>query len=603
MASFVHAQEFNSTQEVIGDLRISLIEKRITNDTIATYRHYIERLVKRGNYIQADSLLTSIVPVVQTLNDSSSLADIYKVRANMYKLQRRFPKALEDYLWLKKYYESKKAQNDIVEIYTLLAEYYRAARNFNLMDVHLNIAEEIIKKYPIDKKNIAYWYGRKASLFTESINNYDSTIFYAEKSIALADESGDLYTKALALNEIGFIRLNHNDELTTSLKYLYESKDLLFKDERYRDYVQVMHNIALGINENDSDETLRILEQIIPLQVENNWYSPLIASLSLARYHYDLKQNFEKSDEAMHKIYQARIDELSSEKAIAVNELALTYANQLTKKELEVQSQKTQLAEAESLSNRRSFAISAIIAFFLAVISVIVFNVNRKFRKKNALLELRKTEIETTNTKLEKALKQQKALYKELNHRVKNNLTVLTGLIYLQESFDSEDNLKTSMTKLRNRIKSMAIAHESLYNSETEGKINFAAYLSDLFEELKSALTKEENVKTEIDCTDFDLELKHAVPLAMIMNELFTNSIKHGFKVNKEGLIHIKGQITDDQIIIDYKDNGSGYHPHKKKEFGLQLVELLLEQFDAIYEDKSSEAGFNIVLTFPNTIS
>lgn len=599
------AQEFISPSQVLEEFSYELQNIEQYQDTVHVYLDFIKRLIKRGNYNKADSILQRSEQGFTSLGDSSILAELYEHRAFMYKVQRRYPKSLEDYLWLKTYYQRKNDDDALAKVYSLLAEYYRALSKYELMYKHLMLANDILKKSPLNKSNLAYWNGRMASWFTEYNGNTDSVEFYAKKSLELSIESGDYYTQALALNEIGFIALNLKKNDSLYLGNLKESMDIMQELERYRDYVDVANNYVRAITKTDRELALQLLEKIIPLEVENNWYSPMITSLNLIRDQYQHLGMMKEFDESMHKIYQARIDEIQSVNEVAVNDLALTYINQLTEQELQIQEQKTELAEVTAENNQRAFEITAIIALFMSIIALLIYRFNRNIHKKNKQLSQQRDKIQQSNLELEKSLSQQTLLYKELNHRVKNNLSLLTGLVYMQEVREDRNDFKETLGTLRNRIKSIALAHENLYNLESQSKIDFQVYLEGLFRELQNALMDAQKVEIIIRCPDFELEIQEAIPIAMIINELFTNSVKHGLKNVNSGQIKVKGYFDQDRAVIEYSDNGCGISKtaSKRKNLGLKLVSLLLDQLDATLEDVLPEKGVHFKILVPNPVT
>ncbi len=601
----ITGQEIIPPGQVIGEFTRMLQENGSNPDTIPIYVNYVKRLIARGNYPQADSLLTIAQPGFEALGDSALLAEIYKERAFMYKVQRRFPKSLEDYLWLKGYYERREDKNALIEIYSLIAEYYRAFRGFDQMDKHLQLAEDLFDEVNPSNANLAYWYSRKAAWSTEALGNSDSVEFYAKEGLRLAIEANDIYTQALTLNELGFLGMNRKDDRQVFLSHFNRAKDLLYEHERYRDYVDVVNNIASYTSFSNPEEALEILEYIIPIEEENGWYIPKIRSLEMIRSLYTYFGRPKDSDIALNQIYLARIDEMSTAHAIAVNDLALSYEKDLAEKELEVQQQKTEAAETEAENNKTAFIIAAIIAGLLLLISILIYQVYLRFRKKNEQLNQQQDQIKKANTELEKSLAHQTTLYKELNHRVKNNLSVLTGLIYLQEVREDSDDFKKILGTLRSRIKSMALVHENLYNSESEDKIDFQVYLRLLFQELEGSLSVQHTLHTHLECPNFKLGLAQAVPLAMIINELFTNSIKHGFKGKEQANIHVKAYFDSQDGIVEYLDDGVGLPADEsgKKTLGLRLVQLLIEQLDASFEDHSQASGVHYKLRIPKLVA
>lgn len=593
------SQDFISLKKVEMAFDSTMLTASNSNDSIYGYRVFVERFINRGNLNKVDSLLSYVIPYVESKQDSSILADLIKQRAFMYKVQGRFPKSLEGYLWLIDFHKRRNNLNELAESYSLLAEFYRATSQFDLMEFHLKLAEDIIKDYEVDEQYVAYWYSRKAAFATEYRGGPDSVLYFSQKALQLATSSGDIYTQALALNEIGFLHYNSRTAPELYFDFLGRSKDLLLANEYYLEYVFVMNNLARAIGHTDPQAGVDILENIIPIEEENGWYAQLSNSLGLIQSHYIQLGLVDKIDEAKHQQFKANIAQLKISNAMAVSDLALTYENELRKTELEIQEQKTALAEVSAKNNKNAFATTAIIAFSLAIITTIVFVVNRKFKKQNELLDNKSKTIAEANEKLEKALRQQTALYKELNHRVKNNLTVLSGLVHLQELEATEKNSQNSFANLRGRIKSMAIAHESLYSNNFNDTIDLSSYIKQLFDQLKSALTQKQKIDIDINLPVNFIEINQVIPLAIILNELFTNSIKHAFKTTKNGAIRIYGEQYDDSFLLDYRDNGSGYTGTKKDNLGFELIALLMEQLEGHIEDSTSDKGVHIQLKFP----
>lgn len=597
-------QSIEGPEKILTEFRnelINLENRKI--DSLEIYRRYAKKLTKRGNFLHADTLFRQLSTMIKDINDSSIIADIYKDRAFMYKVQRKFTLSLEDYLWLKSYYEQKNDGQAKIEIYTLLAEYYRAVWKYDLTNSHLKLAEEMFKTIEPSTKNLAYWYSRKAAWSNEALGNQDSVVYYAQKGLDLAKNTDDFYTQALLLNELGYSYLGQKKEEAYFLDFFYKARDLLYEHEYYRDYIDVMNNISgYYFLKGDNEKTIKIIEDILPIEEINQWYDPLVTSISRACAIYQSRGEKEKFDLGLHKYYEASLKNMESIHAVALDELFINYEKNLAIKELEVQAQKTKVAQKEALSNKRAFIISMVIAVVLLLLALISFQISLRFRRKNELLSEQRNQIQIVNSELEKSLEQQRLLFKELNHRVKNNLSILTGLIYLQEVAEGNENLKTTLGTLRNRIKSMALAHESLYNAEQVEKIDFQNYLNALFLDLTAALSFGNKIKVQIDCEGFKLDLKQAVPVAMIINELFTNSIKHGYKESQQGIITVKAYHGEAFSTIEYTDDGVGFGKKdaKNRTLGLRLVNLLSEQLDAKLIDRSEEKGVSFLIEIPN---
>ncbi len=196
----------------------------------------------------------------------------------------------------------------------------------------------------------------------------------------------------------------------------------------------------------------------------------------------------------------------------------------------------------------------------------------------------------TERKKAEEALlEMEKIRKKEIHHRVKNNLQVISSLLYLaSENFEDPDVIEAFMDS-RNRVRSMALIHEELYQSEDITSIDFSDYTEKLLDYLsKSYRTKNKNIKLSSNVENVNLGIDTAVPLGMIINELVLNSLKHAFSERKEGEISVELSVLKGKILLKIKDNGIGLPPEidyrTTESLGLQLVVTLVDQIDGTIE-------------------
>ncbi len=223
-----------------------------------------------------------------------------------------------------------------------------------------------------------------------------------------------------------------------------------------------------------------------------------------------------------------------------------------------------------------------IIIFALAVIVIIVlvsfylFQLNRKNRRLSKRNEL---------------------LLKEQNHRVKNNLQMISSLLSLQSQKLLSSDAKEALTDSQARVNSVALLHRMLYEGEQVGFVDVATYLRSLTEEVKYASHRELEVQLEVS-QNLLLKVERATSLGLIINELMTNSIKHARTVDQLCIsISIIG--SEDQIILDYQDNGEEMDIgawESSDSFGNQLIKIQTEQMNGQVKI-SSKNGFNYQLT------
>ena len=226
----------------------------------------------------------------------------------------------------------------------------------------------------------------------------------------------------------------------------------------------------------------------------------------------------------------------------------------------------------------------------------------KKIRILEDMVENNTRELFLFNQKLLSKNKEKDTLLKEIHHRVKNNLQIITGLLSLQSYYIEDNQLKTIFSNSQIRINSMALVHEMLYQTENLSKINYKNYLNDLASALCSTLNKTNKVSILIDCEEIFFSIESAVPLGLLVNEILTNSFKHGFNsLNGEVYIRIKKIDASNEFRLEIGDNGIGYSEEinsKNNSLGLKLIQNLSKQLGGKILKDNNKKGTNYILNF-----
>lgn len=215
-------------------------------------------------------------------------------------------------------------------------------------------------------------------------------------------------------------------------------------------------------------------------------------------------------------------------------------------------------------------------------------------------LALETSHRQRVTRELKEALEVQKSLMKEFQHRVKNNFAVISSLINLEGEKAKDEYHKALFQESRNRLDSIAKLHELLYKSKSYTSINLKEYLEEILQNLTesfSATHKGIEVKVNID--DVVLGVSTAIPVALILNELVTNSYKHAFNDKQNGMIDVKLSEKDKEIKLTVKDSGGGFDRSalKNTTVGLHILDDLVNQIDATLNYRS-ESGTLAVVCF-----
>ena len=204
---------------------------------------------------------------------------------------------------------------------------------------------------------------------------------------------------------------------------------------------------------------------------------------------------------------------------------------------------------------------------------------------------------------LRDSLREKEALLKEVHHRVKNNLQVITSLLRLEAGRSAEPATRTVLQEMQGRIRSMALLHETLYRSADFARVDMADYLRQLATQLHRAQnTRPGAIRLQLDLAPVTLEAEQAIPCGLIVNELLTNSLKHGFPEGATGEIRIVLRTgADGRVRLEVGDTGTGLpadlEERKQRSLGLQLVSDLVRQVQGTLETGGPGPGTRFVIT------
>ena len=181
-------------------------------------------------------------------------------------------------------------------------------------------------------------------------------------------------------------------------------------------------------------------------------------------------------------------------------------------------------------------------------------------------------------------MEEKELLLKEIHHRVKNNLNVISSLLNLQSKYIKDKAALEVFKESQRRARSMALIHKMLYQSVDLKCINFGEYIETLTEELFRTYATGDNIHLKMDVGDILLDTNTAVPLGLIVNELVSNSLKHAFPDNRVGRISVEFN-KNNQYNFSVSDNGVGlpadFDYRKANSLGMRLVNTLVDQIHA----------------------
>jgi two-component sensor histidine kinase/Tfp pilus assembly protein PilF len=256
---------------------------------------------------------------------------------------------------------------------------------------------------------------------------------------------------------------------------------------------------------------------------------------------------------------------------------------------------RAELQEAKQKSFQ-AYLITGVLILILIIAFLIVNNYYAK--KRGEQLALKNQQIGTQKLQIEQSLKEKDLLIKEIHHRVKNNLQIITSMLSLQIGKIEDEKTSSILRDAKQRINSIALTHQMLYQKDNISSVNLSDYVERLSRQVEF-LMPVSNIElvTNIGATNNRLTIDNAVPLGLLVNELLTNAYKHAFPDGIKGQIEVSLVENDESFTLKVTDNGVGlpddFDTTERKTLGMELVHILAEQLDSIIViDKTNGSSF-----------
>ncbi|MEY3236526.1 MAG: hypothetical protein RI883_627 [Bacteroidota bacterium] len=233
-----------------------------------------------------------------------------------------------------------------------------------------------------------------------------------------------------------------------------------------------------------------------------------------------------------------------------------------------------------------------IVGYFVYNFIETTANAEQKFRNANEVLNEQNKMINLQN-------EEKTVLLQEIHHRVKNNLQVITSLLRLQSAEIESQETKTHFTDAINRVMTMSLIHQKMYQSNSLSQINVSDYFKTLINDLIDSSSIKIPIEVSIICKLEKVGSKTIVPFALLVSELVSNSIKHAFEFQGKIEVNISSEMNG-VFELNYKDNGLWKEKTNPNSFGIQLIEALIEQLEGSMSLQTNKNGTEYSITLTN---
>lgn len=219
-----------------------------------------------------------------------------------------------------------------------------------------------------------------------------------------------------------------------------------------------------------------------------------------------------------------------------------------------------------------------LISISLGFVLLLFYLWNKSLRKQ---IDLRKTiehELQHTLEEVKKQDNDKTVLLQEIHHRVKNNLQIIISLLRLQAGSSVNPDTQSALNEAIERVNSISLVHEHIYKNPNLAQIDLSKYIQNMAEELKRVFIRDKKIEFDIHTNDIQLNIKSIIPIALILNELITNSLKYAFRNRDQGVILIHFSFLENQLLMNYADDGDWFHNPDSGNFGSYLIEIFTDQ-------------------------
>lgn len=497
----------------------------------------------KEDYKKATEYYIKAMEARQLTNDSvgvaitkSNLGLIFKKQGIYDKAITYYNEAMEDFERYSQLHHLEVALLNLGSIYNTIGEFEKGA-NYNRQLIKL--AEK-----RSSQRNLAKSFVNLANSH-QGLGHLDSSLYYVSKALDFFDANSDTLNIAHSLLSIAQYHLEsgHYQEALSNAKHLEQ------------------------INARLKNKSIAIENQLI-----------------MARA-YSAIRDYKNAYTRLENAYYQKDSFLTQSLNKTISDLTLRYETEQKEREiseLKVAHQAATIAEQESANQRNIF-------IFLAGIFIV-----------GALLLYQLLRIKSkSNVTISNSLKEKETLLKEIHHRVKNNLQVISSLLSLQSRYVEDKGAQEMVNEGQNRVKSMALIHQKLYQRDNLTGVEAGDYIQNLCNALQSTYGIDSDlceVTYEVD--DLNLDVDTMIPIGLILNELISNVFKHAFPKG-EGKLKIVFQQKNDNLLLMVKDNGVGTSKgiHDSNSFGMKMIQSLSRKLEATVDytfDEGTTASLTI---------
>ncbi len=550
-----------------------------------------------GNYDEAITYGEKAVKFYLKANFMNGAGGAYNNLANINKIQGDYKSAFANYNKAVEIFKQENYQQGVATVTQNYVELLIKHQKFEEAAVELEKLEAFyqVNPFPVGE---GFMKNAQANLLTSQNKEPEIALLLLEESIKILRTEGreknalkvtiQLVTQLIDMNKISVAE----DTLENVLPNLKNMK--LYKEEALGLY----YLAKIKFDKQGYVESGKLCKSALEILTDTE--DMIVKSKVLKLFHQIKFTNGEHKEAYLYLTEYKKIEDSlkAIEDKIAFENVYALYDNLQKQEEINKLTYQTELQDAEtkslSLKNRnQTYILIGTIVFLLLATVFVVLYVTRYRSEKSLTIELKES------------VKERDMLNSEIHHRVKNNLQIISSLLDLQIDSNNENKVKEALTESQTRIQSMAFIHENLYKSGNLKDLKLDEYIHKIVQYfIQTYSLDSKGIQVKIDMPNVFVNPDKVVSLGLIINECFTNTLKHAFEYetqNSGNLISIRGKVEDNLFEFRFEDNGKGFDINNKDKYqnslGINLIKGLSNQLKGKV-DFLNEKGLKIIIKF-----
>lgn len=549
----------------------------------------------RGNLDSAIIYHNRALAIFIRKNSDVYQAIVYNNLAIDYEIKADYPQALKLYLEALVKFEKIGHKAGVGAVFSNIGNVYNQLQDYDEAIQYINKSQQI-KREINDRYGIALNDNNLGTLYLR-LNELDSALVYNTKSLELRRALGDKEGEGQSMLQLGAIqyKLGNYAEAEALGKEAYQVAETL--DNKFEQGKAAVHLGRTFLQDQQFSKAEKYLLIADQLTNDNRERETKLQTYEALYQLYKIRKD--KRALSFHEKYAILQDSIRNDEQLReITRRALQYDFDKEKEILALEREKEEALLKGQLQQQRVQRNSSLIGLAAGIVIIaLLWRSYQQKQKSNQLLAAQKETIEQT-------LEERETLLKEIHHRVKNNLQVISSLLSLQSRSIQDPVALGAIEEGRNRVKAMALIHQNLYQDENLVGVHLPDYIQKLTANLiNSYRIDQKQIKITQNIAPISLDADTLIPLALILNELISNALKYAFQEQEEGEIDVAINHLADGLKIVVSDNGSGlppgFRPELSSSLGFKLIRSFVNKMKA-HLDIFSEQGTKISILVPD---